>query len=126
MAKRPSLLELLGQNVFDAFFNFEQPSQARAENEVGGGALANENELPELGGAEIDRLLEQALETFESESKLPVAEQQARRFAKPKTEEEVAKVRKASIPKNTAFAYGTSGRDRETARTRLRLSLKVW
>ena len=84
------------------------------------------NELPELGGAEIDRLLEQALETFESESKLPVAEQQARRFAKPKTEEEVAKVRKASIPKNTAFASGTSGRDKETARTRLRLSLKVW
>ena len=32
---------------------------------------------------------------------LPVAEQQARRFAKPKTEEEVAKARKASIPKKT-------------------------
>ena len=50
MAEHPSLLELLGQDVFDAFFNFEQPSQTRAENEVGGGALANENELPELGG----------------------------------------------------------------------------
>ena len=32
---------------------------------------------------------------------LPVAEQQARRFSKPKTEEEVAKARKASIPKKT-------------------------
>lgn len=53
----------------------------------------------EMGGAELDAMFVQACETWEKESEL--LQPKRDRFAHPKTDSEVSKARRASIPKKT-------------------------
>ena len=83
------LLELVGPELYEAFFG--------DETEVGG-ATATAGVDREALDCELDRLLLEASESYEQKYNLPATVQ---RFAVPKTEKEVIKAQKASVPQKT-------------------------
>ena len=97
-----SLIRLLGQELFQDYFGTGEDGSVLPDSAVGRAADVDENQACALESL-VDTLLLQASNAFET-AEIPsnsITAETKSRFADPMSEEDVAKARRASVPKKT-------------------------